>query len=138
MIVLFKFEMCFNSRQDYTIWKLNTDIQTKNMNCQSLVKCMKKKAVIIRQVTWKCRECALQLYWSALPWVYPQANGGWSWWKRDVYHSAALSELMSDDANRCIYHRWAGRRLHCRECGCACMKRHCCSWLLAVLYPGGA
>ena len=47
MTVLLKFEKCCNSRQDYTIWKLTTDIQTKNMNCEDLVKCMKKKAVII-------------------------------------------------------------------------------------------
>ena len=31
----------------YSIWKLNTYIQTKNMYCQDLVKCTKKKAVII-------------------------------------------------------------------------------------------
>ena len=45
MTVLLKFEKCFNSRKDYTIiWSLNTDIQTKNMNCQDLVQCMKKKS----------------------------------------------------------------------------------------------
>ena len=45
--VLLKFEKCYNSRQGYTIWKLNTDIQTKNMNCEDLVKCMKKTPVMI-------------------------------------------------------------------------------------------
>ena len=47
MAVLLKFEKCLNLRQHYNIWKLNTDIQTKNMNCQDLVKYMNKIAVII-------------------------------------------------------------------------------------------